>query len=175
MSGATAMTYISAAGVGMSAMGAANQANTQKNVLGYQAAVANNNATIANYQAQQETVIGAQQEQASRIKTANLYGAQRASMAANGIDLGEGTATDVLTSTEYMGERDALTIRDNAARRAWAYKTNAQNYTSEASADSAMGSAINPTMSAAGSLLTGAAGLSKSWGAYTKATSGKGV
>lgn len=164
---------LQAFGVGMSAMSAANQADAQKASLGYKSAVANNNAQIADYQAGQEQVIGAQQEQASRIKTANMAGAQRASMAANGIDLGEGTATDVLTSTAYVGERDALTIRDNAARRAWAYKTQAQSYAGEGAAYSAAGSAINPLMAAGTSLLTGASGLSKSWSAYDDATKGK--
>ena len=162
MGGSVAMG-MQAAGMGMSAMGAYNQAKTQQATLGYEAAVADNNARIADYQAQTEQQIGAQQEQAQRMKTASLFGAQLAGMAANGIDLGQGSAADVLASTQYMGERDALTIRDNAARRAWAYNMNAQNLRSESANDRAMGGAINPRMAAFTSLLTGASGLATNW------------
>jgi len=166
---------IQAAGMGMSAMGAYNQAMTQKATLGYESAVASNNAQIANYQAQTEQAIGAQQENAQQQKTANMMGAQRATMAANGIDLGQGSASDILTSTQFMGERDALTIRDNTARQAWAYNMNAQNYRGEAATDRAMGSAISPGVGAAASLLTGAASLSSNWKRYGDATNGVGL
>lgn len=162
-------------GVGMSASGAYNQAQTQKATLGYEAAVADNNAKIADYQARTEQQIGVQQEQAQQLKTANLFGAQRAAMAANGIDLGQGSATDILTGTQFMGERDALTIRDNAARRAWGYNVSAQNYRGEAATERTMGGAIGPGMAAATSLLTGAAGLAgnrKKYGDLTKSTPG---
>lgn len=173
--GAGAMLGMQAAGMGISVMGAMNQAKGEQSMATYRAAVNTNNAKVAEYQAQQEQVIGAQQEQTQRIKTAGIEGSQRAAMAANGIDLGQGSATDVLTTTAYMGERDALTIRDNAARREWGYRINAQNLNSEASAYSATASAINPTMSGLTSLLGGATGLAKSYKTYQDATKGKGA
>lgn len=159
-------------GAGMSAMGAYNQASAQKATLGYEAAVAQNNATVSDYQAQQALLIGAQQEQQSRLQTAQMFGTQRASMAANGIDLGQGTATDILTTTKHMGEVDALTIRDNAARQAWAAKVQAQNYLNNAAADRASASAINPTIAGLTSLIGGATGVAKSWYAGQSATKG---
>ena len=151
-------------GAGMQAMGAMNQARTQQQVLGYEAAIASNNQSTATYQAQQEQIIGAQQEQVQRLKTASMFSSQRAQMAANGVDLGQGSANEVLTSTEMMGEKDALTIRDNAARREWAYRTQAQNYGSEAAADKSMASNINPMLSTGTSLLGSASLYKKNWG-----------
>lgn len=163
---------IQAAGMGMSAMGAYNQAKTQASVLNYEGAIARNNAQIATYQAQTEQQIGAQQENAQQQRTANLFGAQRATMAANGIDLGQGSATDILASTQFMGQRDALTIKDNTARQVWASNMNAQNFRTEAGADTAMAGGVHPWMGAAGSLLTGAAGLASNWRRYGNATDG---
>lgn len=159
-------------GAGYKAVGAYNQAATQKGVLNYQAQVAQNNATVANMQASQEQLIGQQQEQTQRLQGAQVYGAQRAAMAANGVDLGEGSASNVLTTTDYMNERDALTIRDNAMRRAWGYQVQAQNMDNEASVDRSMGSSINPAMSAAGSLLTSAGSVYKGYKQYQWATKG---
>ena len=150
-----------------------NSASAQQATLGYEAAVARNNQTIANYQADLAIQNGAVQEQNQQLKTANMEGDQRAALAANGVDLGTGSATEVLATTEFMGKRDALTIRDNAARQAWAYKNQAQGYGSEAAADTATGSAINPGMAGLTSLLSGAGQVAMQWKARNTATNGK--
>jgi len=160
------------AGVGMSLMGSYNQAEAQQQTLNYEASVAANNAAIANYQAGLALTIGQQNEEAERERTAATFSDQRAAMAANGVDLGTGSPTEVLASTKLVGERDALTIRDNAARQAWAYRNNAASYLSEKSADEATKGAISPTGAALGSLLTGAGAVASSWYRYTKTTSG---
>lgn len=90
--------------------------------------VAENNAKLAEYQARQALRQGAAEEQALRLRTAQMKGTQRATMAARGIDLTEGSPLEILTSTDYMGERDALTARDNALRTAWGYRQEAANY-----------------------------------------------
>lgn len=156
-------------GAGWSMMGAYNQAVAQQNSLEYMAQVAANNAIVAGYQASIAKDVGATQEQNSRLRTGQVYGAQRAALAANGIDLGEGSATDVLTTTKYMGERDALTIRDNASRTAWAYEQQGKNYQSQANAYQAQADNISPFASAAGSLLTSAASVASSYLGYKKA------
>lgn len=166
MSGAMAMS------AGVSMVGAMNQANAQKATLGYEAAVADNNAKVAEYQAQQALNIGAQQEQNSRLKTAQVFGAQRASLAANGIDLGQGSATDILTTTVHTGEVDALTIRDNAARQAWANRVQAQNDTSNAAATRASASAIDPTYAGLTSLMGSASSFAAANYKKTAATKG---
>ena len=158
-----------AAGTVSGAVGAYNTAKGQKAALEYQAAVAANNQKIANYQADIELQNGALEEQASELKTAALKGDQRAALAANGIDLGTGSASEILATTEFMGKRDALTIRDNAARRAWALREQGKGYGSEAAMDRATSSAIDPWASATSSLLSGAGKVSASWYQYNKA------
>jgi hypothetical protein len=101
--------------------GAVNQAKVNNTV-------AENNAKLAEYQARQALRQGAAQEQALRLRTAQMKGTQRATMAARGLSLTEGSPLNILTTTDYMGERDALTARDNALRTAWGYRQEAANY-----------------------------------------------
>lgn len=61
------------------------------------------------------------------MQTRGLIGAQRAGYAAQGVELDEGTAKAVQTQSAGMGELDALTIRNNAAREAWGYRVGATN------------------------------------------------
>ena len=165
-SGSAGSMYLQAAGMGFSAVSAYKEAQSQKAVLRYQAKVAANNAQIAEFQAQQEEYAGAIGEQASRLRTAGVVGSQRAAMAANGIDLGEGNASDILATSKFMGERDALTIRDNAARAAWGARVQKQNYLDESSYDNANAAAINPTLASVGSLLGNSSTVASMWKTY---------
>lgn len=162
-------------GAMLGAFGSYNQAKGQQGALDYEAQVARNNATLADYQAGLTLQNGQVQEENQRLKTAAMFGTQRAGLAANGVDLGSGSANEVLATTSMMGERDALTIRDNAARQAWAYRNQAASYGAEASAAQASADAINPFTSAAGSLLTGAGSVASSWYKYNKSVNGSGT
>lgn len=158
--------YMQAAGIGFSAVSAYKQAQSQRDALRYKARVDANNAQIAEWQAQQELAGGVVAEQASRLKTAQVTGAQRATMAANGIDLGEGNATDVLATTKFVGEQDALTIRDNAARSAWGARIQAQNYLDDSRVANATADSVNPLLASVGSLLGSAGTVSSIWKSY---------
>lgn len=158
------------AGVGASAVGAANSAKAQRNSLDYQAEVSANNAQIAEWQAQDAVRSGQQEEQNSRLKYASLKGTQRAAMAANGVALDEGSAVDILTSTDYLNEADANTIQMNAARAAWGYRTQATSYNDNADALRAGASAASPSSAAGLSLLGGAGQLAGAWYRYSQTT-----
>lgn len=155
-----------------------SQAQVQQNQYNYQAQVAANNATMAEYQARDAIKQGQREEQNQRLKAAALLSDQRAQLAANGIDLGEGTATDLLTTTKFMGEHDALTIRDNASRKAWAYRVQSSSYSDEEAMrksvatgmDTTSGGGINPTMVGVTSLLSSAGSVSEKW--YTAKKTG---
>lgn len=151
------------AGMAMQVMGAMDQAEAQRNQYNYQAQVARNNATMAEYQARDVLERGQREEQNRRLKTAAMFGDQRAQLAANGVDLGEGSATELLTTTKFMGENDALTIRNNAARDAWGYRNKAQGFLDEASMKRGTADAIDPTMAGATSMLTSAGSVADSW------------
>ncbi len=150
---------LSGAGSLLGAAGAYSSAEAQKTGLNYEANIAAANASLATYQANQSHVIGNMEANASQLKTAQTFGSQRASMAANGVDLSQGSANEVLASTKYLGSVDAMTIQDNATRNATAYGAEATNYATQSSMDTAMAGAINPNMAAGTSLLTGAASL----------------
>ena len=147
----------------LGAKGAYDSASAQKDALGTQAGVAERNAQLSGAQADQALQVGAAAEQSQRLKTAALVSSQRAQMAANGVDLGVGSATDVLSSSAYMGSRDALTIRDNATRQAWAYRVQQQNNIDAAAQYRRGAGNINPTTAALTSLLGSSGQVSSAW------------
>jgi hypothetical protein len=157
------------AGAASSAVGAYYSAQSQKSSLELQANLADINARMSESTAQQTLLTGQREEQKSRIATANLKGTQRASMAANGIDLGEGSAAQVLTSTDVLGEVDANTIQANAVRSAWGFRTQAVNQTNQALMSRASAGAINPGQAAFSSLLGSAGSVAGNWYAMNKA------
>lgn len=142
-------TMMQAAGTGVAAMGAYNQAQSQKAAL-------ENQAQIADWQASQAENVGQQQQAAAGLKAQALMGQQAANLAANGVQLGQGSAAEIMASSKFMSDRDQLTIRDNAMRTAWAYRT-------QADVERTMGSNISPITAGATSLLGGAAQVGASW------------
>ena len=99
------------------------------------------------------------------MRTAQMKGTQRARLSANGIDISEGSAASIQADTDWMGEMDALTIRDNANREAWGYKNQSQQYSSYSAASKAVSKSINPYMAAGTSLLSNAGTIAKIGGA----------
>ena len=90
-----------------------------------QAGLADYNAQVAELQAQDAVERGKEEEGKFRSQVRGAVGQQRAGIAANGVDVGFGSAVDVQADAAYLGELDALTIRNNAAREAWGYKVEA--------------------------------------------------
>jgi len=148
-----AMAAIGGIKAGFSAYTARKNAQGQKNILGFEAQQAGYQAAMAGYQAQIAQQVGAVKEQDSQLQTAAQFGAQRAHMAAGGIDLGQGSATDVLASTEYMGERNVAMIQDDTNRQVWQYHTQQAMYQADQQAKLAQQGAINPDMEAFGAIL----------------------
>lgn len=85
------------------------------------------NAKVAELQAKDALVRGAQEEGRYRAQVRGLLGTERVAYAAGNIDVSYGSAVDVQADTEFMGELDALQIRTNAAREAWGYQVTAAN------------------------------------------------
>jgi len=90
--------------------------------------LANYNARIADVQAEDALARGRESESIQRKRTKALIGTQRARFGAQNIEINDGSALDVQADTAYLGELDALTIRNNAAREAWGYKVQAEDY-----------------------------------------------
>lgn len=157
------------AGTVGSALSAYSKAKAENAFTSYQAAVQRNNAELAERQARSALVAGARDEVNSRLRQAALTGKQRASYAARGIDLTEGSALNALTDTELMGTSDALTIRDNTNRTAWGYRANAAMSEADADILEARSRRTSPLSSAFSTLLTGATGVAGNWYQLSKA------
>lgn len=159
----------SAVGTALSTTGAYSAAQSQRSALQYGASVSRSNAALVASQASDALRAGQAQEQNSDMRTAQLKSTQRAQLAANGVDLGTGSANDVLTTTAFMGGRDAAQIHTNALLQAWGYQTQATNLLDDANRQDTAADAISPFMQAGTSLLTGAASIAKNWDARAQA------
>lgn len=171
--GAEALFASQVVGGVMGAGGAYSSAAGAKAGYKAQAAIARNNAKYMEWEAQDALARGARAEQNVRLRTAGLKSEQRAAFAARGLDMGVGSALDILTDTDYMGDVDALTERSNAQREAWAKREQARGALADASNLSAQARSISPGRSALTSLITDAPAVAASWsktpwGASTK-------
>lgn len=146
-------SIIAVAGLVLGVAGGVQQANAQQQQAEYAAAVSENNAKTAEMQALDAHRRGAEAEERQRMLTRQRIGAQRVALAANSVDVGTGTAVDLVAETAAFGEADALTIRANAAREAWGFNEQARNYRADAVGARAAGKNAKR-----GTLLTTAAG-----------------
>lgn len=112
---------VTGAGAGFSAMASRSAGKAQKQLAEY-------NAQVAELQAEDAILRGRETEERHRTNVRRLIGSQRAALGASGADVNEGSALDIQADTAAMGELDALTIRTNAAREAWGYRIQAQDY-----------------------------------------------
>ncbi|MEM0651661.1 hypothetical protein AAFL31_07530 [Klebsiella huaxiensis] len=129
------------ASVAMSAMQAYNQRQEGK----YTQAVANQNADIAEAQAQDSINRGNIQAEEVRRRNRQAAGTQAATMGATGADLASGNALDIFGDTAQFGTLDALTTVNNAQREAYGYQVQSTNYTAQAAGARSAGKA-NATM-----------------------------
>lgn len=143
---------LSAAGTGISALGAYNQAQTGK-------AVAEANAKNAEIQAQDALRRGEKDAMELRQRASAYKSAQRVAMAKNGLDLTYGTAADLQDQTDFFGQADMDTARSNARREAWARQSQSANFQMEAAAS-------RPWLAGGSTLLAGAGSVASKWYDY---------
>ncbi|UOF77178.1 coil containing protein [Caudoviricetes sp.] len=110
---AVAMLALTAISGAMTIAGQQQQARAVQKANEYNAQIARNNAIKAEENVRKTQLEGMKQEEAQRIKTANLLGEQKAGFGASGVMLNSGSALDVQASTAYMGQEDLLSIRTN--------------------------------------------------------------
>lgn len=170
MSFATSATALQFAGLASNTIGSYYSAKNQKASFEYQAHMADLNAKLSEMSAQQELLKGERQIGALTLKAGQLKSSQRAAMAANGIDLGVGSAAEIQASTDLMKEIDANTIHANSVRDAWGFRMQGVNFQNDAIMKRGAASAINPGMAAFGTLLTGAGSVAQSWYMMNKGT-----
>ncbi len=147
------------------AMGVSALMSAQQNKQAGEASSAANmqNAAISRIQANDAVDRGEFEADQQRLKTRAAIGTQRAGFAGNGVDVNSGSAALVQDDTAALGELDALTIRNNAAREAWGYNVQADQYIQ--AAGNAKKSANNAIMG--GLVSTGAKAASTYAGGYS--------
>lgn len=163
------------------AVGQYQQGKGQQAMYNYQAQIDRGNAEIAKKNAAQERQAGLEESRLQRMKTISAIGQQQASLAANNIDVSEGTALDVISDTAMFGELDALTTQANYEKKALAYEQQANNFNNQSNLDiiagqnaktSGMWNAIGTTIEGTGKALSTASGLggfgrvSPRWGGF---------
>lgn len=124
----------------------------------YTQRVADQNAALANDQARDAKERGQRDAQLLYRRYSQIQGQQVASMAANGIDTGFGSALDVQRDTAMMAAEDADALNRNTAAEMKGYEINASNFRSEGQAARMKGKSamIGSFFQAGGSLLEGA-------------------
>jgi hypothetical protein len=150
------VTIAYAAAAAFAAYGAYTTSQSNKAQGEYQSAVAESNAKVANWQAEDSVVRGGeaaiqQQRQAERMR-----GTQVARLASNGLDISSGTPLAILEDTMFFGAQDANIIRNNAAREAWGHKVQASGSTASSMMYASAARAENPGLAAGTSLLSSA-------------------
>lgn len=135
---------------------------------GYRAQVAKNNQAIELSNADAAMAAGQVEESNAKLKTGMTMAAQKAAQAANGVQVGVGSAKQVRDSTAYVGALDAAMIHYNAARAAFGHEAQAANYAAQAELDKRAGSGklVEGLFKGMGSVLSGASSLSEKYAQY---------
>ncbi|MCG9075303.1 hypothetical protein LH435_15090 [Laribacter hongkongensis] len=155
-------------GVAASTAGGYYSAKSQKSAAQFNAAMAELNARQSEQQAQSALQQGQRQVAAITLKAGQLKSAQRAALAANGVDLGTGSAAELQASTDIMKAADAGTAELNALQAAWGYRMQGVNSKNQALMARAQARSISPFGAAASSLLGGAGQVANSWYGLSK-------
>lgn len=167
--------FLGSIGMGLQLAGAVggvlssyNASRAKKAGYQYQAGVLRNNAAIDDMRAKDSMERGDTAIASTTMKYGNLKGSQRARLAANGVDVNEGGALNLLDDTEYFKNLDAATLRDNANLEAWGFKTSAQFKRADAANLDNAADAENPLFSAFGTALTSGGTVASNWYRYKK-------
>lgn len=123
--GLVAVAVVAAGATAYSAYSAAENAQVdaqnQEYAADYQAMVDKNNAQIERYKRDQALALGEEKVQDALRQKADLVSRQRALLGASGVDATQGSAIDLLATTEFYGQQDVNRLQANAAREAWGY------------------------------------------------------
>ncbi|MBT2339534.1 MULTISPECIES: hypothetical protein [Pseudomonas] len=111
--------------VAISLVGGMMGAQNAKQEGAFNAGMLNRNAALKEQTAQETLFAGDTSADWQRVRTGQAVGTQRSVQAANGIDVNSGSAAQLQDDTAMIGELDALTIQNNAAREAYGYRIQA--------------------------------------------------
>lgn len=143
----------------------AYQASSARKQAGeYEAAVARNNAKVAEWKASDAQDRATTSAMNIGRQVNDMRGKQSAALAANGLDLSSGSPQAVLERTNYYGLEDQRTTLENGNNESWGFKQQASNYRSQAQWSKSAADAENPWMSAGFAALGQAGNVADKWG-----------
>lgn len=156
-----ALLALSAANTASSYMGDRRNADIAQQQGNAQGSLFDTNAKYADSLAADATQRGIFAEDRVRSAMRQTGGAQRAAAAAAGLSPDAGSARDVFQNDQMLGELDALTVRNNAAREAYGFTVQASNDRTQGAWARASGNneAAALRSRASSTLLSGAADL----------------
>lgn len=163
------MLAVGLGGAALSAVSSYGQAQATAANASYQAQVAANNAKIATVNAGMDTQSGEIAAVNQGMKTRAAIGATKAAEGASGVSVNSGSFPQVRASEAELGMLDAMTIRSNAAKQAYAAEVQATSSTAESqllTAESSEASSIAP-VSALGTFLGGASSVGGNYLRYS--------
>jgi hypothetical protein len=154
-----------AAGGIISAMGNLFGGESSAAAYRYQAGVAAINKKINLENADYERYVGEVEAQRSGLGTAQRIAAIKAGKGASGIDVGSGSAADIIDSQHAVGLRDQSVIRANAARKAYGFEVRASGNEAETNLlkMAASRAEIAGKIGALSSLVGGATSVASKW------------
>lgn len=139
MAAFTALAILTAVSTTMQVVGQVKAGNAakragaaQQDAANSQAELSDYNASVADVQATDATQRGAIDESRYRIGIRQAIATQRVGFAGGNVDVGFGSAVDVQGDAAFLGELDALQIRQNAAMEAYGFKVQAFDYRKQA-------------------------------------------
>jgi hypothetical protein len=148
----------------MGAMSAYQQSRAAKAQARYQTQVAENNAIIAQQNADRIRQNMGQAEDEQRERVAQTKSSARAAMGATGFlvdDTDDSTFSLIQQDIMELGEYDILKLRDNYEQEARSAEIQGINYQAQAGLNRLEASSYKPFMAAAGSLLGDAGKVAK--------------
>ena len=154
-----------AIGTIQSFMGQRAQAQAAEGAGQFNAAVARNNAIIAERQAKESTRLGKARAAEEQLKGRQLVGLQRATLAGQGVVVDSGSGLRLAGDTLRQAQINAANERANAARQALGFRQQASNFTSQGTL--ALSTSQNQASAfrsgATSSLLSGAGSVASKW------------
>lgn len=115
-------------GLGLNALGTLGKAGAQKREAQYASFLADENAELADYGAQDAEERGRLEASYRRMAATAEVGSMQAALGASGVDGQSGSALKAAEQLRITAELDARLIENNAAREAWGLKVDAKRY-----------------------------------------------
>lgn len=116
----TTIAYIASAVATTASAYTGIQARNQ--ALEYNAKVEENNALIADYQAEDFDFLGQKAEATLYNNARTLKSSQLVAAAGSGVSVGSGSVLNIVDDVSFTADADAMTIRRNTAKNVWGAK-----------------------------------------------------